>query len=68
MPMLSYKLLRYINAPVNGFQQQIRSIAHALVIIGYKQLYRWLTLLLFTSGRRIRAAGRCCRMRWCARA
>lgn len=49
--MLSYKLLRYINAPINGFQQQIRSIAHALVILGYKQLYRWLTLLLFTSGR-----------------
>jgi len=49
--MLSYKLLRYINAPVNGFQQPIRSIAHALVIIGYKQLYRWLTLLLFTSGK-----------------
>ncbi len=50
-PMLSYKLLRYINAPVNGFQQQIRSIAHALLIIGHKQLYRWLTLLLFTSGK-----------------
>lgn len=49
--MISYKLLRYINAPVNGFQQQIRSIAHALVILGYKQLYRWLTLLLFTSGK-----------------
>ena len=48
--VLSYKLLRYINAPVNGLQQQIRSIAHALVILGYKQLYRWLTLLLFTSG------------------
>ncbi len=49
--MLSYRLLRYINAPVNGFPQKIRSIAHALVILGYKQLYRWLTLLLFTSGR-----------------
>ncbi|MHB1590065.1 MAG: EAL and HDOD domain-containing protein [Sulfuricella sp.] len=49
--MLSYKLLRYINAPVNGLQQQIRSIAHALVILGYKPLYRWLTLLLFTSGK-----------------
>jgi EAL and modified HD-GYP domain-containing signal transduction protein len=47
---LSYKLLRYINAPVNGLQQHIRSIAHALVILGYNQLYRWLTLLLFTSG------------------
>jgi EAL and modified HD-GYP domain-containing signal transduction protein len=49
--MLSYKLLRYINAPVNGLQQQIHSIAHALVLLGYKQLYRWLTLLLFTSGK-----------------
>lgn len=49
--MLVYKLLRYINAPVNGFQQQIRSIAHALVILGYNRLYRWLTLLLFSSGK-----------------
>jgi c-di-GMP phosphodiesterase len=48
--VLTYKLLRYINAPVNGLQQQIRSIAHALMILGYQQLYRWLTLLLFTSG------------------
>lgn len=48
--VLSYKLLRYINAPVNGLQQHIRSIAHALVILGYNQLYRWLTLLMFTSG------------------
>ncbi len=49
--MLSYKLLRYINASVNGLQQQIHSIAHALVLLGYKQLYRWLTLLLFASGK-----------------
>lgn len=49
-PVLSYKLLRYINAPINGLSQQIRSIAHALVLLGYSQLYRWLTLLLFSSG------------------
>lgn len=48
--MLSYKLLLYMNAPVNGLSQQIRSIAHAIIILGYEQLYRWLTLLLFTSG------------------
>jgi EAL and modified HD-GYP domain-containing signal transduction protein len=48
--VLSYKLLRYINAPVNGLLQEIRSIAHALIILGYEQLYRWLTLLLFSSG------------------
>ena len=47
---LSYKLLRYINSPGCGMVQKIRSIAHALVILGHDQLYRWLTLLLFSSG------------------
>ena len=50
-PGLSYKLLSYINSPANGLQQKIHSIAHALVLLGYDQLYRWLTLLLFTSGK-----------------
>ena len=49
--MLSYKLLRYINSPGCGLIQKIRSIAHALVMLGHDQLYRWLTLLLFTSGK-----------------
>ena len=48
---LSYKLLRYINSPGCGLPQQLRSIAHALVMLGHDQLYRWLTLLLFTSGK-----------------
>lgn len=48
---LSYKLLRYINSPGCGLLQKIRSIAHALVLLGYDQLYRWLTLLLFASGK-----------------
>lgn len=47
---LSYKLLLYMNAPVNRLSQEIHSIAHAIIILGYEQLYRWLTLLLFTSG------------------
>ncbi len=49
--MLSYKLLRYINSAGSGVGQEIRSIAHGLFILGYEQLYRWLTLLLFTSGK-----------------
>lgn len=46
---ITFKILRYINSPVNGFRQEIRSIAHAMTLLGYDQLYRWLTLLLFTS-------------------
>lgn len=47
---LSYRLLRYINSPGTGLIQTVRSIAHALIILGYDQLYRWLTLLLYASG------------------
>jgi len=49
-PVLSYKLLRYINSAANGLLQPARSLNHALMIMGYDQLYRWLTLLLFASG------------------
>jgi len=49
-PALSYKLLRYINSAANGMLQPVRSLNHALMVLGYDQLYRWLTLLLFASG------------------
>ncbi len=46
---ITYRILRYINSPANGLLQEIRSIAHALTLLGYDQIYRWLTLLLFSS-------------------
>jgi len=50
-PALSYKLLRYINSPAIGLRSTIKSIGHALSLLGYDQTYRWLTLLLFSSVR-----------------
>jgi EAL and modified HD-GYP domain-containing signal transduction protein len=47
-PGLSYKMLRFINSPAVGLSYPIRSISHALLMLGHDQLYRWLTLLLFT--------------------
>jgi len=47
-PGLSYKMLRFINSPAVGLRYSIRSIGHALLMLGHDQLYRWLTLLLFT--------------------
>lgn len=47
-PLLTYQLLRYINSPGCGMVREVRSIPHALMVLGYNQLYRWLTLLLFT--------------------
>jgi EAL and modified HD-GYP domain-containing signal transduction protein len=45
---LTYKLLRFINSPAVGLRFPIKSTGQALVMLGHDQLYRWLTLLLFT--------------------
>jgi EAL and modified HD-GYP domain-containing signal transduction protein len=46
---LSIRLLRYINSIGFGLSVQVRSMRHALTVLGYRQLYRWLSLLLLTS-------------------
>lgn len=48
--MLSFKLLRYINSPWFGLASQVDSVRHAISIIGYQQLLKWLTLLAVTAG------------------
>ena len=47
---LSFKLLRYINSAGFGLSCEIHSFRHAVTILGYQKLYRWLTLLLVTAG------------------
>ena len=47
---LSFKLLRYINSPWFGLSSHVESVRHALSIIGYQQLLKWLTLLAATAG------------------
>ena len=47
--MLSYKLLRYINSAGFGLQIEIESLRHAITMLGYLPLYRWLALLLATT-------------------
>jgi EAL and modified HD-GYP domain-containing signal transduction protein len=46
-PGLVYKLLRFINSPAVGLRYPVRSIAHALLMLGNEPLHRWLLLLLF---------------------
>jgi len=45
-PVLTFKLLRYINSPAMGLQRKLDSIDQALVMLGRERLYRWLSLLL----------------------
>lgn len=46
---LSYKLLRYINSAGFGLGCEIQSLKHAVTMLGYAPLYRWLALLLATA-------------------
>jgi EAL and modified HD-GYP domain-containing signal transduction protein len=46
-PELSYKLMRLVNSVGMGLRNPIQSLAHALVVLGQRQLQRWLQVLLF---------------------
>ena len=46
---LSYKLFRYINSPGFGIEVEIQSLRHAVAMLGYTPLFRWLSLLLAMS-------------------
>jgi len=53
---LSFKLLRYINSVGFGLSCEIQSFRHAVTLLGYQNLYKWLALLLVTAARRQSAA------------
>jgi len=48
-PGLSYNLLRMVNSVAGGLPQKVSSIKHSIMILGRKQLQRWIQLLLYTS-------------------
>ena len=43
---LSYKLLKYINSAAFGFRSKIDSIKHALVILGTREIKKWVSLII----------------------
>lgn len=49
-PALMVKLLNYVNCAAVSSGRQIKSIGNAITVIGYSQLYRWVALLIYTSG------------------
>ena len=48
---LSYKLLRYINSAGFGLSCEVQSFKHAVTILGYDKLNKWLSLLLVTASK-----------------
>ncbi|WP_139826080.1 EAL and HDOD domain-containing protein [Derxia lacustris] len=49
-PALSFKLLRYINSSGFGLMCEVTSFRHAVMILGYAKLFRWLAVLFATVG------------------
>jgi EAL and modified HD-GYP domain-containing signal transduction protein len=45
-PALGYRLMRYINSPGFGLSVEVNSFSHAIMILGYQRLKRWLALLM----------------------
>ena len=44
-PSFCYRLLRYLNSPVFGFSNDIRTVRHALSMLGENEIRRWLRLV-----------------------
>ncbi|MBE9609305.1 EAL and HDOD domain-containing protein [Chitinilyticum piscinae] len=48
-PVLSVRLLRYVNSAALALPNPVHSLEQALAVLGQEKLYRWLSLLLFSS-------------------
>ena len=50
-PGLAFKLLRYLNSAAFGLPVEVSSFRHAIMLLGYPRLKRWLALLLTTASK-----------------
>ena len=50
-PSLAFKLLRYLNSAAFGLAVEVSSFRHAIMLLGYARLKRWLALLLATASK-----------------
>jgi EAL and modified HD-GYP domain-containing signal transduction protein len=46
---LSLNLLRLVNTPAVGLRQRIDSVSQALIVLGRRQLQRWLQIMLYAG-------------------
>lgn len=50
-PALAYRLLHFVNSAAFGLREQADNVKRAMTYVGRDELYRWLTLLLFSMGK-----------------
>ena len=46
---LTYQLLRFMNSAWFGFRSEIKSVRHALVLLGPKEIKKWFSLIALTN-------------------
>lgn len=49
-PALTYNLLRLVNSVGMGLRVKIKTLRHALTVLGRRQLLRWVQLAIFAAG------------------
>lgn len=47
--LLLFKLMRYVNAPINGLNRKVQTIEDGIMLLGRGNLFKWLSLMLFTA-------------------
>lgn len=48
-PSMAYNLLRLVNSVAMGLRERIKTLRHAIVVLGRQQLMRWAQLALYAS-------------------
>lgn len=48
-PSLAYNLLRLVNSVAMGLRERIKTLRHAIVVLGRQQLMRWAQLALYAN-------------------
>ena len=52
---ICYRLLRYLNSPIFGLSNEVKSIRHAIAILGEREMRRWIRLVVAVGA----AEGKC---------
>ncbi len=54
-PTVAFRLMRYLNSAAFGFSSEISSLSHAIMLLGYQKLKRWLSVLLASAAKGVNA-------------
>lgn len=54
-PTVAFRLMRYLNSAAFGFTTEISSLSHAIMLLGYQKLKRWLSVLLASAAKGVNA-------------